>query len=149
MGRIQIIDNWSPDLHTNDKDNLCIGVEYFCQKDDDLWKKSDPELVQLAMLELTQLHLLKPGQVPADTCVQRVEKAYPCYWGGYSEISSLRQYLDGFSNLICVGRNGQHRYNNLDHAMETAFFAVDYITGHGTKMSVWDVNSYLEYHENK
>jgi hypothetical protein len=33
--------------------------------------------------------------------------------------------------------------------METAFSAVDYITGHGTKMSVWDVNSYLEYHENK
>ncbi len=30
------------------------------------------------------------------------------------------KFLDTFPNLYCVGRNGQHRYNNMDHSMLTA-----------------------------
>ena len=36
----------------------------------------------------------------------------------------LVEYLDSFGNLYCVGRNGQHRYNNMDHSMATAIEAV-------------------------
>ncbi|KOP62273.1 FAD dependent oxidoreductase [Bifidobacterium longum subsp. longum] len=35
-------------------------------------------------------------------------------------MDELIEYLDGFGNLYCVGRNGQHRYNNMDHSMAVA-----------------------------
>ena len=36
----------------------------------------------------------------------------------------LIDWLDTVGNLYCIGRNGQHRYNNMDHSMMTAFEAV-------------------------
>ena len=59
-------------------------------------------------------------------------------------------YLNGFDNLYCVGRNGQHRYNNMDHSMVTAFEAVDnLVKGVSDKSNVWNVNTEQEYHEEK
>ncbi len=59
-----------------------------------------------------------------DTHVERVKKAYPAYFDTYSQIDSLVTWLDGIPNLFCVGRNSQHRYNNIDHSMCTSFEAV-------------------------
>ena len=28
----------------------------------------------------------------------------------------ITKYLDKTDNLYCIGRNGQHRYNNMDHS---------------------------------
>ena len=79
---------------------------------------------------------------------ERVQKAYPAYFGTYGQLDALRSYLDGLKNLYCVGRNGQHRYNNMDHSMETAFAAVESIvSGSGDRQSVWNVNTESEYHE--
>jgi len=56
----------------------------------------------------------------------------------------------GAGGADCVGRNGQHRYNNMDHSMLTAFAAVDCIQkGIEDKSSVWEVNTGEEYHESK
>ena len=53
-------------------------------------------------------------------------------------------------NLYCIGRNGQHRYNNMDHSMLTAMEAVDNIkNGIKTKHNIWNVNTEEEYHETK
>ena len=49
-------------------------------------------------------------------------------------------------NLIQVGRNGLHRYNNSDHSMLTAMRAVENITK-GTKHDIWAVNAESVYHE--
>ena len=58
--------------------------------------------------------------------------------------------LDTFENLYCVGRNGQHRYNNMDHSMLTAMEAVDNLAaGIRTKENIWAVNTEEEYHETK
>ncbi len=48
-----------------------------------------------------------------------------------------------------MGRNGQHRYNNMDHSMATAFEAVKNILskGHEDKSAIWQVNTEKEYHE--
>ena len=50
---------------------------------------------------------------------------------------------------FCIGRNGQHRYNNMDHSMLTAMEAVDLVVKgeFGDKSSVWNVNTEKEYHE--
>ena len=50
----------------------------------------------------------------------------------------------------CVGRNGQHCYNNLDHSMMTSFEAVRCIlSGSTDKSALWSVNTEKAYHEEK
>ena len=50
------------------------------------------------------------------------------------------------TNLVQVGRNGLHRYNNQDHSMLTAMRAVDNILA-GTAHDIWAVNVESAYHE--
>ena len=51
-------------------------------------------------------------------------------------------------NLYCVGRNGQHRYNNIDHSMVTSFETVkNILSGEKDKTNIWSVNTEKEYHE--
>ena len=79
-----------------------------------------------------------------------MKKAYPAYFGSYYQFDTVKNYLDGFDNLFCVGRNGQHRYNNMDHSMVTAFEAAKCIKNGSTdKSAVWSVNTDKEYHEEK
>ena len=85
-----------------------------------------------------------------DSTVIRVKKAYPAYFGSYAQFDKVRTYLDGFDNLFCVGRNGQHRYNNMDHSMVTAMVAAEeIIKGGKDKNAVWSVNTEKSYHETK
>lgn len=62
-----------------------------------------------------------------DSHRERVQKAYPAYFDTYDRMDELVKYLDTFENLYCIGRNGQHRYNNMDHSMATSFEAVSNI----------------------
>jgi hypothetical protein len=64
-------------------------------------------------------------------------------------VDAIRGWLAGIGNLIQVGRNGLHRYNNSDHSMLTAMRAVENIT-RGTDHDIWAVNAesvYLETDE--
>ena len=81
-------------------------------------------------------------------CVVRMEKAYPAYFGSYKDFGKVREYLDTIPNLYCIGRNGQHRYNNMDHSMLTAIEAVRVIkSGSQDKRALWQVNTEENYHE--
>ena len=85
-----------------------------------------------------------------DAHVERVKKAYPAYFGTYKNFDKLKEYLNNINNLYCVGRNGQHRYNNMDHSMCTSFEAVDNIINSiNNKDNIWSVNTEKEYHEEK
>jgi hypothetical protein len=61
-------------------------------------------------------------------------------------VDTIRAWLDGIPNLIQVGRNGLHRYNNSDHSMLTAMRAVDNILT-GADHDIWAVNAESVYHE--
>jgi protoporphyrinogen oxidase len=81
---------------------------------------------------------------------EKVKKAYPAYFDTYSEFDRVIEFLDGYDNLFCVGRNGQHRYNNMDHSMLTAINAAAAIKAGSTdKTNIWNVNTEKEYHESK
>ena len=85
-----------------------------------------------------------------DTHREKVKKAYPAYFDTYSRISEVIDYLNTYDNLYCVGRNGQHRYNNMDHSMATSFETVDNILKNNSdKTNIWNVNTEGEYHEQK
>jgi protoporphyrinogen oxidase len=146
VGRLQVFNNWSPAM-VADPTTIWLGLEYFCEEGDELWSMSDPSLIDFAAAELEKIGLINRGDVLDGTLV-RVPKAYPAYFGLYEEFGKVRAYLDGFSNLYPVGRNGMHRYNNQDHSMLAANRAVDAILNHGRgKAQIWDVNAENEYHE--
>lgn len=146
LGRIQVFNNWSPDL-VADADNVWLGLEYFCQEGDDLWSRTDGEMRKLAIEELERIGLIDGGDV-LDSHVVRVPKTYPAYFGAYQDFGKIREFVDTIPNLFLIGRNGMHRYNNQDHSMLTAKLAVDAIcSGSTDKSAIWDVNIDDEYHE--
>ena len=149
LGRIQIFNNWSPYMVKDPQNTVWIGLEYFCNEGDDFWCMDDKECAKLAMKELRKMGVIGKRSV-IDYHLERVKKAYPAYFDTYSEFDTVKSYLDGFENLWCVGRNGQHRYNNMDHSMLTAINAADAIkNGVTDKETVWNVNTEKEYHEQK
>lgn len=147
--RIQIFNNWSPYMLEDPYKNVWIGAEYTCSKEDKLWNMSDKNTKKFVVSELEKIGIIESSSVQ-DYHVERIEKAYPSYFDTYSEIDTLVNYIDKLSNLYCVGRNGQHRYNNMDHSIITSFEAVNnIIKGISDKSNIWNVNTEKEYHETK
>ncbi|MCW8132030.1 MAG: NAD(P)/FAD-dependent oxidoreductase [Planctomycetota bacterium] len=145
VGRIQNFKQWSPDLVPDPK-RSCLGLEYFVWENDELWKSSDADLVAMGTREVARLKLVKEQDV-SDGAVTRVKKAYPIYDTGYQDrLDRIKAYVKTFANLHCIGRNGQHRYNNQDHSMATALLAVRNIA-QGAAYDPWNVNVDAEYHE--
>jgi protoporphyrinogen oxidase len=146
IGRLQVFNNWSPAL-VADPDTIWLGLEYFCREGDDLWSMKDGRFIDFAAGELEKIGLIDRRDV-IDATLVRVRKAYPAYFGAYDGIDKVRAYLDSYSNLYPIGRNGMHRYNNQDHSMLAAKGAVDAIIGGGSgKPAIWRINAEDEYHE--
>jgi protoporphyrinogen oxidase len=146
IGRLQVFNNWSPAL-VADPNNIWLGLEYFCMQGDDLWSMNDGRFIDFAARELETIGLIDRRDVLDGTLV-RVPKAYPAYYGTYGEFEILRVYLEQFSNLYSIGRNGMHRYNNQDHSMLAANAAVtSIIRGGAAKSAIWRINAENEYHE--
>ena len=149
LGRIQIFNNWSPYMVKNPKETVWIGLEYFCDENDEYWNMSDEEFTNFAIGELEKMEILDKKDV-LDSHREKVKKAYPAYFDTYKEINKVIDFLNNYSNLYCIGRNGQHRYNNMDHSMLTAIEAVDIIINNKKdKRSIWNINTEKEYHEIK
>jgi len=148
IGRLQIFNNWSPWLTTS-QDKVWIGLEYFCNEADPIWKLSEVEMARFAIGEVEKIGILNAEDVE-DSHVVRVPKTYPAYFGSYDKFDVIRNYVDKFQNLFLVGRNGMHKYNNQDHSMLTAMTAVENIVnGTVTKDNIWAINTELEYQEEK
>ncbi|MGC4001978.1 MAG: NAD(P)/FAD-dependent oxidoreductase [Pirellulales bacterium] len=148
IGRLQIFNNWSPYL-VADPGTTWLGLEYFCNDDDEMWKYTDDAMAQLGIDELVKIGIIDRDQV-LDRTVLRVPKTYPAYFGTYDRFDTIREYVDGLENLYLIGRNGMHRYNNQDHSMLTAMVSVDNIlAGRTNKDNIWAVNTEEDYHEEK
>ena len=144
MGRIQNFKSWSPEM-VPDPTKACLGLEYFVNEGDDLWTMADDQLVQLGYRELTKIGLA--GGPLVKGYVVRMPKAYPVYDTGYqARLDTIRTFVESITNLYCVGRNGQHRYNNQDHSMATAIIAARNVAL-GETRDPWAVNEDAEYHE--
>ena len=150
MGRIQIFNNWSPYMVNDPLHTVWIGLEYFCSEGDKMWESKDEDFIPMAIDELVKMGIIESKDDVIDATRQKVKKAYPAYFGSYDHFDKVRAELDKIQNLYCVGRNGQHRYNNMDHSMLTGLIAADYIkAGQTEKSALWEVNAEKEYHEEK
>lgn len=147
--RIQIFNNWSPYMVKNNDKYVWLGAEYTCSELDEFWNMKDNELKEFAAKELEKIGILSSDDV-VDYHVEKIKKAYPSYFDTYKDINKVIKYLNKFDNLYCIGRNGQHRYNNMDHSMMTAFEATDNIINKvREKNNIWNVNTEKVYHEKK
>lgn len=150
MGRIQIFNNWSPYMVKDCQNTVLLGLEYFCNEGDGFWNLSDDECKEQAIAELKKIGFITDGTHLLASHCERVKKAYPAYFDTYKNLSRVIDYLDSIENLYCIGRNGQHRYNNMDHSVMTAFETVDSIlAGNSDKKRIWSVNTESAYHEEK
>jgi hypothetical protein len=144
VGRIQNFKNWSAAMVSDDQ-KTSLGMEYFCSEGDDIWTMSDADIINLATRELSMLGLANVDDV-IDGYVVRQPYAYPIYDDGYSgHLKVIRDFLETMDNLQVIGRNGMHRYNNMDHSMLTGMLAAQNILG--GQHNLWQVNEdwvYLE-----
>lgn len=150
IGRLQIFNNWSPYLVPDYENKMWIGLEYFCTEGDELWEMTEDDFIKMATKELEKIDIIESGAV-LDSCQVKIKKAYPAYYGSYYELDKVKEFINGIENLFCLGRNGQHRYNNMDHSMLTAMECVNTIKSGDIKEKngIWNVNTELAYHEAK
>lgn len=119
MCRMQIFNNWSPYLVKDVENKVWIGLEYTCEEGDKYWKMPDKKIAEFAINELVSMNIINKKQVEDIYC-ERMRKVYPVYAGTYKDIGKVKEFLNKIDNLYYIGRNGQHRYNNMDHSMITA-----------------------------
>jgi protoporphyrinogen oxidase len=144
VGRIQNFKNWSAAM-VPDPLKTSLGMEYFCNEGDDIWTMPDAALIELATRELSRLGLSPAGAV-SDGHVWRQAGAYPVYESHYQQhLRVIREYLDNLVNLQTVGRNGMHRYNNMDHSMLTGLLAARNLLGEAHDL--WSINAEDDYLE--
>lgn len=146
VARLQFFHNWSEYMLKNRRQYF-IGMEYMCFENDDLWSKTDSQFCDFAKEELKQLGFAQEENI-LKTHIVRVHKAYPSYSGVYGNFHQVRDFLDTLPNLYVCGRNGMHRYNNMDHSMLSAFEVANCIIQNKTdKSTIWQVNAEEAYHE--
>lgn len=145
-GRFDIMNNFSPYLIKNFKEDIVVNLEYFCDEGDDFWIKSDEEIINFGVSELKKLDILSSQDIKSSK-VYRIKKAYPSYFGSYSRFDEIKNYLNKIENLYCIGRNGQHKYNNMDHSVLSGIVAGKIINENGDKNILWDVNTEKDYQE--
>ena len=147
-GRLQIMNNWSPYLVKDFQNKVFISLEYFATEGDSLWEKTEKEMLAIALKDIHNLNLAEKENI-LDTLVIKVKKAYPAYFGIYSQFDKIKDFLNNYDNLYCIGRNGQHKYNNMDHSMLSGLEAAWCIKNNTDKNILWNVNTEKEYHECK
>ena len=144
VARIQNFRNWSPDMVPDD-DAISVGMEYFCQEGDELWEMSDDDLIELAWSELESLGLGSRAHGEAALVVREAE-AYPVYSPDYlAHVYDVRDFIRSIPGLETVGRNGMHRYNNMDHSVLMGLLAARNVAGEDH--AVWEVNTARSYYE--
>ena len=148
LGRLQLFNNWSPYMPKDPLNTVWVGLEYFVNEGDELWTMPEKDFIAFAIHELALTGIIDANDV-LDSVEIKIKKAYPAYFESYKEIDKVIAVLKTIDNLYCIGRNGQHRYNNMDHSIMTAMEAVKVILNpeSSDKSLIWKVNTEKEYHE--
>lgn len=148
IGRIDFFNNFSTAM-LQDKKKIWLSAEYFCTEGDNIWNLSDKDLIKLTLQELIKINFINLDDV-IDAKILKQTKAYPAYFGSYSHFDQLKKYLHSYKNLFLVGRNGMHKYNNMDHSILSGLTAADLILSHQTSKDIlWNINTDQKYHESK
>jgi len=147
IARIANYNNFSKAM-TRRADQIALSVEYFTFQHEELWKRSDAELIELAGEELERLDLLSRSQIEG-AWVVRESESYPTYYMGFQEpYQILKNRMNELQNLSAIGRGGMYKYNNQDHSAYSGILAArNYLELPGSPYDLWKINIDAEYHE--
>lgn len=111
-------------------------------------KEYSRRIATISLKELIQCGFCKENATICHSLVKRINKAYPIYTNGYYELYAVEEWIDKIIKLQCIGKNGQHRYNNMNHAVEMGFIATrNIIDKVYDRKQTWNVNTDKEYLE--
>lgn len=144
-GRITNFRNWSPQLCGEEKTSI-LALEYWCYDDDEIWLKSNNELINLASEEIRKTDLIGDAEI-VNGYIHRVKNCYPVYNKGYKEnLKPVENYLNTIEGLSVIGRYGAFKYNNQDHSILMGILAAENIS-QGINHNLWEINTDYEYQE--
>ena len=130
FGRVSEPRNFSTKMSPEGKTSLL--VEFFCTEDDELWTKTERELLGMALGPLHRMGLVHPNNV-LGSYMHKERYAYPVYDLGYSEnLETVKKYLRGLANLRSIGRAGEFRFMLQHHALQSGFRAAEELIHPGT-----------------
>jgi protoporphyrinogen oxidase len=139
LGRVQIVNNWSPYMVSNPENSVWLCLEYFSSSSENMWLMSDEQIIDIASKELRTIGLIDCEEILGSKLI-RVNKAYPSYTGTYKNLSELVEFTNKLKNLYLIGRNGMHFYNSQDHSILTAMtVADDLVFGKKNKSHLWEI----------
>lgn len=148
MARIANYNNFSKDMLA-DKNSSAISVEYFVFQKDALWQMKDNDIINLAVDELIKMNLLNKKEDVSSGFVIRETESYPTYYMGHQEhFDAIKKFVKKFKNVELIGRGGQYKYDNMDHAVFSGLLAARKIMGISS-LDPWAVNEDAEYLEEK
>lgn len=138
-GRISNFRNWVPELYGDHKETI-LCMEYWCNFNDELWKKENEALQDLAIREINHIGLARKEEV-TDATVFRIPRCYPVYFSGYAQqLEPVQEFLDRVSHLHVIGRYGAYKYNNQDHSILMGMLAAENILEHADH-NLWQINT--------
>lgn len=140
VSRIQVYNNFSPYMVRNN-DHYYLGLNYYCNEGDYYWSMNNRDWQKTVESDLMKLGIIRTENSIVGFNKVKYSKAFPAYYDGIENLELIKNFLNRFDNLYCVGRNGQHRFSNIDESMKTSFEAVKNILGYvRTKDNIWNVN---------
>ncbi|MBM4047212.1 MAG: hypothetical protein FJ279_19075, partial [Planctomycetes bacterium] len=144
--RVQEPKNWSPQNAPEGKTSLILEIA--CNVGDAVWSAPDDEIYRRCCADLNRMGF----DIERDTIryfSTRVPHGYPVYDLEYrAKLSALYELTGRIRNLICCGRQGLFRYNNMDHSMKMGFLAADHVLRGASREAIFRVGveaSLFEY----
>ncbi len=126
FNRIAELKNFSKAIGPRGK--TVLTAEITVDEHDPLFKKDDKTIVDRVVKDLVKAGIITKGMV-YDHLVQKAKNLYPVYSIDYrSHLDPLLDYVDGFTNLFTIGRQGFFNYNNTDHDIDMAKRTAAFIT---------------------
>ena len=144
FGRVSEMKNFSKRMAP--EGNTSLLLEFFVFEGDDIWNMDREQLLARCMPHLERIGLLRRDEI-IDTHLFRMSDVYPVYRIGYREhLDRIKKWLDGFENLLYIGRPGRFRYNNQDHSIEMGILSAQSILK-GCRMDIENVGAEREHFE--
>ncbi len=108
-----------------------LWAEITCEKYDNIWNKSDPELYNLCMKDIVKDKFLKMSDVKKYFVI-RIPEPYPLFLLDFEDNrKKMIEYFNKYKNLFLVGRRGNLSYIDSDQGIKSGFLIADKIINGG------------------
>lgn len=135
-GRLQLPNNWSSYWVSNPK-NVWVGMEFLCQKEDNLGQMEDQLMSEAAINELTDLAFVAKNNM-SDATISRMKSALPIHSRCYDRFYDVRKYLDSHKNIYLSENRGYHNFTRSSNDITSALITVNNIrNGNNEKHNIW------------